>query len=200
MLHVTFNYARLYKACRHSYHYMANYLGGDEVYGLNTPITLSLVCSVCGVFDAIWALRCVVPEERPERDRISRLLACTYAERVLPIIETAYPGDTRALECINAARRYALGCATNEELFLFYCAASDAAMSYKDPAAEAAWAAASTAISAPSASVRAANASYRSALSAFNATPPAEGSRNAFATNEQRWQTEQFLIAIGASP
>jgi len=41
-----------------------------------------------------------------------RLLACEFAEAVLPIFEKAHPKDTRPRECIAVSRRFAFGEAT----------------------------------------------------------------------------------------
>ena len=45
-----------------------------------------------------------------------RLFACECAERALPIYEADYPGDLRPRAAIEAARRFAGGIATSQEL------------------------------------------------------------------------------------
>ena len=56
-------------------------------------------------------------------ERSARLLACDFAERVLPIFEREHPGDTRPRSAIDTARGFAVGEATASEL----AAARDAA-------------------------------------------------------------------------
>ena len=45
-----------------------------------------------------------------------RLLACDFAEHVLPIFEAQYPGDKRPHQVIEVSRRFALGEATADDL------------------------------------------------------------------------------------
>ena len=56
-------------------------------------------------------------------DRAARLLACDYAESVLPVYESQHPGDARPRTAIAVARRFARGEATSDDL----AAARDAA-------------------------------------------------------------------------
>ena len=49
-------------------------------------------------------------------ERTARLFACDCAERVLPIFEKAYPADKRPRQCIETARKFANGEATQEQL------------------------------------------------------------------------------------
>lgn len=69
-------------------------------------------------------------------EKNQRLAACDIAESVLHIFEKKHPKDKRPRECIETARRYANGKATQEEL----AAARDAA---RGAARGAAWDAAS---------------------------------------------------------
>ena len=55
-------------------------------------------------------------------ERTLRLLACDFAEHVLPIFEKKYPGDPRPYEAIQVARRYADGQATQQELDVAWAA------------------------------------------------------------------------------
>jgi len=72
-------------------------------------------------------------------DHNLRLLACKWAERVLPIFEKAYPDDDRPRNAIAVSRRFANGDASKEEL----AAAKNDAWAVTGAAAEAAaWAAA----------------------------------------------------------
>ena len=49
-------------------------------------------------------------------DRKLRLIACDFAERVLPVFEAEHPDDNRPRKAIEVSRRYAIGEATDEEL------------------------------------------------------------------------------------
>ena len=72
-------------------------------------------------------------------DKIARSFACDCAERVLPIYEKAFPKETRVRECVQTARKFIFGLATNQELAAAWAAARAAAW---DAARAAAWAAA----------------------------------------------------------
>ncbi len=90
MLHTTFALAHKANACTGSYRKMAKVLGGVSTYGEDTPIPLTKIVEVCGLQDALWALRCT----RENSDRLARLFACDCAERVLPIWEKQYPASS----------------------------------------------------------------------------------------------------------
>ena len=143
MLDTTFSLAKEAGACAGSYKKFAKHVGGITKYGKDTPIPLTDILDVLGMDDALWALRCVIPTEAKERDRIARTFACDCAESVLQIYETEYPGDSRCREAINTARRFIGGNATEEELDAAWAAAGDAAWAAAgDAARAAAWAAA----------------------------------------------------------
>lgn len=59
----------------------------------------------------LWLIR----KEKLLSDKHLRLLACDFAEEVLPIFEKERPNDDRPRKCIEVAHRYALGMATEEE-------------------------------------------------------------------------------------
>jgi hypothetical protein len=125
-LHTTGRLAHRVGACLPDYHRLHDYFGGDS-YGLDTPIGLDLICKVLGLHGALRALNCVLPEEEAERDRIARLFACECVERVLPLFEWERPDDRRPRETLAAARRFAAGEATEEELAAAKAAAEAAA-------------------------------------------------------------------------
>ena len=126
MLHTTFQLLKLAGACgQHrgsgrGYSKLAVSLGGVSKYGKHTPIPLTYVLESNGLDDALWTLKATLPEEEAERDKLARLLACDYAEGedglVLKSYEDEYPGDLRVRRCIETARRFAVGMATQEEL------------------------------------------------------------------------------------
>ncbi len=104
-------------------------------------------------------------------DNELRLLACDFAEAVLPIFEKEYPNDNRPRNAIAVARRFANGDSSAEELAAArdaaWAAAGDAALAAAGAAARDA--ALAAALAAASAAARdAAWASARDA--AWNAT------------------------------
>lgn len=123
-------------ACKERYRFLAKALGGIKAYGVNTPITLLQILDINGFDDALWALRAC-----PDSDTFARLLACDYAEHVLPIFKTQYPDDDRPRKAIAVSRRYARGEATDAELSAARDA-GDAARAAWYAARAAAWAAA----------------------------------------------------------
>ena len=102
-LTITFAQAKAADACEQSYCKMARHLGGITKYGAGTPVPIETILDVCGMEDALWALSAI------RNTRTPRLWACDCAERVLPIFESARPGDLRPRDAIRASRRYARG-------------------------------------------------------------------------------------------
>ena len=111
MLTTTLSALHHANACTARYKVLIEGLGGLS-YGMDTPITLLHILDLCGVDDAIWALRACLPLQQ----HFVRELACDYAARVLPIFEANYPDDHRPSKCIEVARRYARGEASEAEL------------------------------------------------------------------------------------
>src|SRR5487761_2540138 len=78
--------------------------------------------------------------------RMLRLFACDVAQEVLWVFEKERPNDTRVRDCIEVARLYAMGEATEQERAAAGDAAGDAARdaarAARDAARDAAWAAA----------------------------------------------------------
>jgi len=139
MLTTNFNLLKQANACTGRYRHLARALGGIRAYGREAPITLLQVLDANGLDDALWALRATA--QPVDAERFSRLLACNYAEHVLPVAwDPVYPQDRRPWETCAVARRFAVGTATAEEL----AAAARAAEAAADAAAAAArdaWAA-----------------------------------------------------------
>jgi len=77
------------------------------------PINLLTILESNGVQDMLWALRCV---GHPDRNKVARLMACDFAESVLPIFEAKYPDDPRPRECIKVARMYTRGKADDRQI------------------------------------------------------------------------------------
>jgi hypothetical protein len=138
-LTTTFKELHEWDACRPGYRKLAKGLGGIRAYGRTTPIQVSKVLDICGIDDCFWVIERAALNEDYERElRLLRLLACDYAERVLSIFESEYPGDHRPRRAIETARRYATGDASKEELASASAAEEDAA---KAATRTAAWAA-----------------------------------------------------------
>ena len=126
-------------ACKERYRFLAKALGGIKAYGRDTPITLLQILDINGFDDALWALRAC-----DDAETFSRLLACDYAEHVLPIFETQYPDDDRPRKAIAVSRRHAHGEATDAELSAAWAAWHAAGADARDAARDAwhaAWAA-----------------------------------------------------------
>jgi hypothetical protein len=140
--------------------------------------------------------------------RTMRLLAADFAERVLPIYESSYPGDNRPRVAIEAARALAHGEITPNAAYAAAYAANAAAnaayaAAYAANAAYAAYAAyaanAAYAAYAAYAAANAANAAYAAAYAANAAYAPNVANAAAYAANaaERRWQTDRLCAMLG---
>ncbi|MFA5135699.1 MAG: putative immunity protein [Patescibacteria group bacterium] len=130
-------------ACADRYTLLTTALGGEEAYGLDTPITILQALDICGLDDTLWGLRKC---DDNDVEKFTRDLICDYAEHVLSVFEAACPDDMRPREAIEIARKYTTGEATSEELSAARAAAWDAARAAAGTAAgTAAWDAARTA-------------------------------------------------------
>jgi hypothetical protein len=132
-------------ACQNGYHLLRT---ADLTEWLPKPPALLLECEYTGRA-VLEDDKVVVRRARPVAvvgeltDRIYHLLACDYAERVLPIYENERPDDKRPRTAIETKRRWVDGKATSEELAAARAAAGDAARAAAgDAARAAAWAAA----------------------------------------------------------
>ena len=120
MIFTTFALLHAERACPEGYRKLAAHLGGVRSYGQNTPIPLTTILDSNGLDDTLWVLDHATIEDAL---RVRRLLACDYAEHVLPIYERQYPGDNRLRRAIETSRRYADGLATDEEMDVVWSAA-----------------------------------------------------------------------------
>jgi len=201
MLYTTFKLARDADACTTSYRQFARHVGSVRKYGPDSPIPLTDILEVCGLDDALWALRCTTEPELAEI--LSRHLAADFAEHVLHIFEDKYPGDDSPRKAIQAARLYADGDITAAARDAAWDAARAAARATaeaaawdaaraaaRDAAGAAAWAAARDAAGAAAwdASRAAAGAAARAA--AWDAAEAAE----------REWQTKRFLEVLRDTP
>jgi hypothetical protein len=97
------------------------------------PLEFRTILESNGLNDTIWALRAV-----EGKDKEIRLFAADCAELVLPIYEKHYPDGKRPRLAIQAARDYANGLITIEELVAARAAAGAAARAAAGAAARAA--------------------------------------------------------------
>ena len=101
------------------------------------PLELTYILETLGITDAIWSLRSL-----KGKDKEIRLFAADCAESVLHIFEKEHPNDDRPRKAIRAARDYANGLISSQELKAARDAAWDAAWDAWGAARAAAWAAA----------------------------------------------------------
>jgi len=182
MRSTTFALAHKSNACVESYKKMATALGGITVYGKDTPIPLTRVLEVCGLDDAIWALRCTT---EPSENIIIEL-ACRCAEHTLHFYEDKYPDDKRPRLAIEAARVCIAdkGAAARAAR----AAAGAAAGAARDAAGDAAaWAAAGAAARAAAAGAAAGAARDAAGAAAWAAAGAAARAA------ERKWQIRTFL-------
>lgn len=123
---------RAHSPCENGWQKLLNHLGKTKADA--EPLSILTIIESNGIDDALWCLRALPDEYHPA----IRLLACDYAERVLPIFERERPDDDRPRRAIETARRHALGNATDEELYAARAAAWDAARAAAMAAARAA--------------------------------------------------------------
>ena len=112
------------------YQKLVKFLGKD--YGDETPIRFSQIVESNGVEDAYLCL-CTLPKEHNNE---VLLLQADVAERVLHIYEAKHPNCKKPRQAIEAARAYARGEISKEELAAARAAAWAAAL---DAARAAAW-------------------------------------------------------------
>ena len=101
-------------------------------------VTLSEAFESNGWYDIWWYINKVGESFLDQQNKDFRLLAADYAERVLHMFEYWYPEDQRPRLAIKAARDFANGRISKQELR----AARDAARVARAAAGDAAWAAA----------------------------------------------------------
>ena len=125
-------------------------------------------------------------------ERELRIIAADCAEHVLPLFEAKHPGDMRVRDCIAAARSFAAGEITGDDLASASDAASGAARAAASYAAcDAASAAATTAAASSAASSAAATAASNAVMAAWSASRRyrvRDAARNA----ERKWQREHI--------
>jgi hypothetical protein len=141
LITTTLNRIRAHSPCEDAWEKLLKHLGKTKAD--DEPIKFSTIIESNGLDDALWCLRSIYPEH----DKEVRLFAADCAEQVLHLFEEKYPNDNRPRLAIEAARKFANGEITREELDAARAAAWDAAWAATWDAARAsarasAWAAA----------------------------------------------------------
>jgi hypothetical protein len=112
---------RKHGACKDRYAHLVSALG--EGFGDDQTINLLTILDSNGTENCLWALRATAED----CEKTARLMAADFAEAVLPIFEKEYPEDTRPREAIQAARDFAEGKISTENLASARASAWDAA-------------------------------------------------------------------------
>ena len=117
-------------ACTSGYRTLAKYLGSVEEYGEDKEINLLTILESNGLNDALWCLRATLQD----CDKEERLIACEFAESVLHVFEAKRPNDDRPRKAIEAAKKFANGEISKEDLLAAkraaYAAAAAAAAAF----------------------------------------------------------------------
>jgi len=160
----------------------------------DAPLELTHILQSNGLDDALWCLR-ALPEQYHKQ---IRLYACDVAEHVLPIFEKLFPEDKRVRSCIEAARGFANGTVSEEQLYAARAAAWDSALAAAgDSAWDAAWAAAWDSAWA-AAEAAAEDAAWAAAWAARAAAWDARAAAWAAAGDaEQNYQADLFIKYFG---
>jgi hypothetical protein len=137
ILTTTLNRLKAAHACDDRYEHLLTCLGGPSFDG-DAPINLLAILEHNGVADCLWALRAT----EQNCDVVARLMACDYAEAVLPSVEEKYPNDGRPRAAIEAARKFVRGEITVDEMHASSAACAAWAAGAASCASGAAWAAA----------------------------------------------------------
>jgi hypothetical protein len=119
-MQTTLNKIKEHSPCENGWKKLLNHL--NKTQADDEPLELRTILESNGLDDAIWALRSV-----DGKDKEIRLFAADCAELVLPIYEEDNSDDKRPRLAIQAARDYANGLITMEELSAARYAVWDAA-------------------------------------------------------------------------
>jgi hypothetical protein len=119
-MQTTLNKIKPYSPCKDGWDKLLNHL--NKTQADYEPLELRTILESNGLNDTIWAFRAV-----DGKDKEIRLFAADCAEMVLPIYEKDYPDDKRPRLAIQAARDYANGLITMQELAAARAAARAAA-------------------------------------------------------------------------
>jgi len=133
-MQTTLNKIKLHSPCENGWKKLLGHL--NKTQSDDEPLELRTILESNGLNDTIWALRVL-----EGMDKEIRLFAIDCAEMVLPIYEKEYPDDKRPRLAINAARNYANGLITLEELTAAWAAWAAAWSAARTAAWSAAWSA-----------------------------------------------------------
>ena len=137
MITTTLNKIREHEPCADGWKKLLTHLNKTEAD--DEPLPFSTILESNGLDDALWCCRAA-----PEYDKEWRLFAVWCARQVRHLMK-----DSRSLNALDVAERFANGLATEDELKAAWDAAGDAAW-------DAAWSAARTAAGAAGAAAEAA--------------------------------------------
>jgi hypothetical protein len=184
-LTTTFTLLRRARACTSRYKFLRESLKDVKD---DEPINLLTILETNGLDDALWAL-CATAENC---DKVARLMAADFADQVIPIWKK-YSQDIRPQLAIKAARDFAEGRITRDELTAAEAAARAAARAAAEAATEAAARAAGA-----SASVAATRAAVEAgAWAATWAAMRAAGASASVAAARAAAEAAQVKIFIG---
>jgi hypothetical protein len=194
-------------ACYRGYHLCRR---ADLIYWLGPTIWIAEgrgTCIQCNDKVVFEQARLVAPVPS-WNEKTARLFACDCAERVMPIYRKHHPNDLRLQQCIDIARKFAKGEATQDELDAARVAARAAARAAawtaawteaRTEASSAAWAAARAA-----ARTAARTGAWAEARAAARAAAWTEASAKARAGAgagawgaERSWQTNRLFEYLG---
>ena len=119
-MQTTLNKIKSHLPCKEGWKKLLNHLG--KIQSDDEPLDLRTILESNGLNHTIWAFRAV-----EGKDKEIRLFAADCADMALPIYEKRYPDDKRPRLAIQAARDYANGLITFEELAAAGAAAGAAA-------------------------------------------------------------------------
>lgn len=131
MFYTTLNCIHQCGPCCEGWEQLLKHLGKTKAD--DEPLPLSIILEANGLDDAVWSLRTI--DNCPE----IRLFAVRCVRQVQHLLT-----DSRSLDALDVAERFAVGEATREELDNAREAASDAAGAEEAGATEAAWDAVAT--------------------------------------------------------
>ena len=118
----TLNKIKKHRPCGDGWEKLLTFLGKTEAD--DEPLSYLTILESNGLDDCLWAARA---DDSEDADKFWRLLACDFAEHVNPT-------DTRSINAIAVARKFANGDATEEELEAAWAAAGEAARAAWDEA------------------------------------------------------------------
>jgi hypothetical protein len=111
MLYTTLHLLHEHDACMD---YSVQFARLVELYTLCKSIPLTQIQQATDMEFALWSMQATTAPD--EAERIARLLACDYAERVVPIWTRVRGEDSRLAQAIETARKFARGEATSDDL------------------------------------------------------------------------------------